>query len=296
MERESDHFSRQHTSRQFSETDVSMSCKIHARGIQRRNVCISRLPIRRLETIHTRTRAYYDVCFIFHKIILYKIIFSTPTCPLKPLPCHWLIIFGTLFCDWLIFGTLVCDWMIFGKLTWPKWPLVNVYNTPVFRGCHSFSDIDMSNVMLNHREHRCYYNPVVGMHDISDESDKATSHPIERVPSLSGAAADREIVDVYTLEHKAVDGNTAFVVRGFVIEKVRTGVSFYIGCAYCKKANDCRRPQQSSVRKTCMRERQHLLPRQSTLRRLGHGSFGMAGLIRPVYGHETGTPTTTSLT
>ena len=68
-ERESDHqskrtihgsfqeSSRQHTSSQFSETDVSGSCKIHARGIQRRNVRTSRLPIRRLETVHTGTLA-----------------------------------------------------------------------------------------------------------------------------------------------------------------------------------------------------------------------------------------------
>ena len=110
---------------------------------------------------------------------------------------------------------------------------MNEYKTAVFRGCHSFSDIDMANVMLSHREHHCYYDPV-GVQD-SDEDDEATSHPIERVPSLSGATADREIVDVDTLEQKAVDGNTAFVVGGLVIEKVRTGVSFYyVGCAYCK--------------------------------------------------------------
>jgi len=43
-------------------------------------------------------------------------------------------------------------------------------------------------------------------------------------------------VDVHTLDHKAVDDNTAFVVGGLVIEKVRTDVSFYyVGCAYCKK-------------------------------------------------------------
>ena len=39
-----------------------------------------------------------------------------------------------------------------------------------FRGCHSFSDIDMANVMLNHSEY-CYYNPVVGMQNTRDESD-----------------------------------------------------------------------------------------------------------------------------
>ena len=73
-------------------------------------------------------------------------------------------------------------------------------------------------------------------HVISAENDEATSLPIERVPSLSGAAADRDIVDLDTLEQKAVDGNTAFVVRELLIVKVlRTDVSFYVGCAYCKK-------------------------------------------------------------
>ena len=76
----------------------------------------------------------------------------------------------------------------------------------------AFSDIVIANVMLSHRDQRCYYNPVVGMQDISDESDEATSHPIERVPSLFGAAADRDIVDLHTLEQKAVDGNTPFFV------------------------------------------------------------------------------------
>ena len=37
------------------------------------------------------------------------------------------------------------------------------------------------------------------------------------------------------MEQNAVDGNTAFDDRGLFIEKVRTGVSFYVGCAYCKK-------------------------------------------------------------
>ena len=105
----------------------------------------------------------------------------------------------------------------------------------VLLGYHSFSDIDMANVMLNQREHHWYYNPV-GMQDISDEEDETTSHPIERVPSRSGAAADREIVDVDTLEQKAIDDNTAFVVRGLVIEKVHTDVSFYyVGCVFYKK-------------------------------------------------------------
>ena len=103
----------------------------------------------------------------------------------------------------------------------------------------------MANVMLNHSEY-CYYNPVVGMQNTRDESVEATtttttttSHPIERVPSRFGTAAGREIVeldvDLHTLEQKAVDDKTAFVVGGLVIDKVRTDVSFYVGCAYCKK-------------------------------------------------------------
>jgi len=36
---------------------VSGSCKTHARGIQRRNVRNSRLPIRRLETVYSGTLA-----------------------------------------------------------------------------------------------------------------------------------------------------------------------------------------------------------------------------------------------
>ena len=67
----------------------------------------------------------------------------------------------------------------------------------------------------------------------SDESDEATSHPIDRVPSRVGAAAGREIVDVDTLEQKVVD---AFIVGGLVVEKVRNDVPFYyVGCASCKK-------------------------------------------------------------
>ena len=63
----------------------------------------------------------------------------------------------------------------------------------------------MADVMLNHH---CYYNPV-GMQDICDEDAETTSHPIERVPSRFGAAADRDIVDVDTLKQKAIDGNTS---------------------------------------------------------------------------------------
>ena len=87
--------------------------------------------------------------------------------------------------------------------------------------------------MMNHPEY-CYYNPV-GMQDIGDE-DEAISQPIERLPFRSAAEPKREIVDVDTLERKPTDGDTAVVVRGLVIEKVRTGVSFcYVGCPYCKK-------------------------------------------------------------
>ena len=50
-----------------------------------------------------------------------------------------------------------------------------------------------------------------------------------------------------------------------------------------QEANDCRRPWQCSVRMTRTCELQHLLPRQSMLRRVGHGSFYMVDLIRPVY-------------
>ena len=91
----------------------------------------------------------------------------------------------------------------------------------------------MANVMMIQPEY-CYYNPV-GMQDIGDE-DEAISHTIERLPSRSAAEPEREIVDVDTLERKPTDGDTAVVVRGLVIEKARTDVSFcYVGCAYCKK-------------------------------------------------------------
>ena len=42
-------------------------------------------------------------------------------------------------------------------------------------------------------------------------------------------------MDVDTLERKAIGGDTAVVVRGLVIEKVRRDVSLYVGCVYCKK-------------------------------------------------------------
>ncbi|KAK2175445.1 hypothetical protein NP493_731g01016 [Ridgeia piscesae] len=73
------------------------------------------------------------------------------------------------------------------------------------------------------------------MQDMGDE-DEAISQPIERLPFRSAAEPEREIVDVDTLERKPTDGDTAVVVRGLVIEKVRTDVSFcYVGCPYCKK-------------------------------------------------------------
>ena len=73
-------------------------------------------------------------------------------------------------------------------------PAVNVYKTAGFRGCHSFTDNDMANVMLNHPDY-CYYNPVVGMQNTSDESDEATtSHSSERVPSRFGAAAGANLI------------------------------------------------------------------------------------------------------
>ena len=79
--------------------------------------------------------------------------------------------------------------------------------------------------MLKRRDPRCFYDLVKGVQYISDQSDEVTSHP-----SLFSAAVDREIVDVdlHTLEQKAVDGNTAFVVGGVAIDKVRTDVSFYL--------------------------------------------------------------------
>ena len=98
--------------------------------------------------------------------------------------------------------------------------------------------------MLKRRDAHCFYDPVKGVQYISDQSDEVTRHP-----SLYGAAVDREIVDVvlHTLEQKAVDGNTAFVVGGLVIDKVRTDVSFYFddhgdlrwGKHACVNANTC---------------------------------------------------------
>ena len=108
--------------------------------------------------------------------------------------------------------------------TRPRDPRENVYHTAVVSGCHSFSYIDMANVMLNHSEYY-YYNPVVGIQNTRDESDEATtttttSHPIERVPPRFGTAAGREIVyvevdvDLHTLEQKAVDDNTPSSLEG----------------------------------------------------------------------------------
>ena len=91
----------------------------------------------------------------------------------------------------------------------------------------------MANVMMNHPEY-CYYNPV-GMQDIGDE-DEAISQPIERFPFRSATELERQIVNIDTLEWKPTDGDTVVVVRGLVIEKVRTDVSFcYVGCEYSKK-------------------------------------------------------------
>ena len=150
----------------------------------------------------------------------------------------------------------------------------------------TFNLVAMANLMLNHPTY-CYYNPVVGMQNKSDESDEATRHPIDRVPSRVGAAAGPEIVDVDTLAQKVVDDNTAFC---------RWRPRRWEGTQWCsfllrrmcvlQEANDCRRPRQSSVRKTRIREREHLLRCQSMLRRVGHGSFYMVDLIRPVYGRS----------
>ena len=75
---------------------------------------------------------------------------------------------------------------------------MNVYNTEGFRDCHSFYDNDMANAMLNHPEY-CYYNPVVGMQNTSDESDEATSHPTERVPVATASGKDPETVHVVSI-------------------------------------------------------------------------------------------------
>ena len=128
----------------------------------------------------------------------------------------------------------------------------------------------MANVMLNHREHHCYYNPV-GMQDINDEDDEATSHAIERVPSRTNAAAVREIVDVDT-----------FVVGGLVIEKVRTDVSFYyVGCVYCKMrmiVDD--HGNLRCERHACVNGNIYFLAT------VGHGLFYVVDLIRPVFGRS----------
>ena len=121
----------------------------------------------------------------------------TTTMALISITKFYKIIVSTLVCYWLvIFGTLDCYWFIFGTPTRPECSPVNVYNTPVFRGCHSFSDIFMAYIMLNHRDHRYYYNLVVGMQNTSDESNEATSRPIERVPSRP--SADRRIETLST--------------------------------------------------------------------------------------------------
>ena len=63
----------------------------------------------------------------------------------------------------------------------------------------------------------------------NQSSDRAAPISIRR-------CTEQEIFDVDTLERKAIDGNTAVIVLGLVIEKVRTDVSFYyVGYAYWKK-------------------------------------------------------------
>ena len=119
---------------------------------------------------------YYDVRAIFCKNILYKIIFQHTHVTLTTTRL-WLVVnflAHSIVIGCYFFGTLDCHRFIFSTPTWPKRPLVNVYMTTVFRGCHSFSDIDMANVMLNNPEY-CYYNPAVGMQNTSDKSDEATS-------------------------------------------------------------------------------------------------------------------------
>ena len=75
---------------------------------------------------------------------------------------------------------------------------MNVYETAGFRGCHSFSDIDMANVMLNHPEFY-HYKPVFGMQNTSNESDEATSVPIERVPVATSSGKDSEAVKMVSI-------------------------------------------------------------------------------------------------
>ena len=75
---------------------------------------------------------------------------------------------------------------------------MNVYETAGFRGCHSFSDIDMANVMLNHPEYY-HYKPVFGMQNTSNESDEATSVPIERVPVATASGKDSEEVKMVSI-------------------------------------------------------------------------------------------------
>ena len=75
---------------------------------------------------------------------------------------------------------------------------MNVNETAGFRGCHSFSDIDMANVMLNHPENY-HYKPVFGMQNTSNESDEATSVPIERVPVATASGKDSEAVKMVNI-------------------------------------------------------------------------------------------------
>ena len=75
---------------------------------------------------------------------------------------------------------------------------MNAYNTAGICGCHSFSDIDMANVMLNHPEYY-HYKPVFGMQNTSNESDEATSHATERVPMATASGKDSKAVRVVSI-------------------------------------------------------------------------------------------------
>ena len=56
----------------------------------------------------------------------------------------------------------------------------------------------MANVMLNHPEYY-HYKPVFGMQNTSNESDEATSVPIERVPVVTALGKDSEAVKVVSI-------------------------------------------------------------------------------------------------
>ena len=56
----------------------------------------------------------------------------------------------------------------------------------------------MANVMLNHPEYY-HYKPVFGMQNTSNESDEATSVPIERVPVATASGKDSEAVKMVSI-------------------------------------------------------------------------------------------------